>query len=301
MKAFLLFFFSVIVCAQTPKVSSGKIIEYVDFKSNIIGQRTIRVWLPDNYSPQIKHQVLYVHDGQMLWDANVTWNKQEWQLDETLSKLLKEKKIKPTIVVAVDNAGKNRHSEYFPQKPFESLSPQKQDSLYALYRNPDQILFQGKIYSDQYLKFLTDELQPFIDQNYSTHRDASHRFIMGSSMGGLISMYALCEYPKVFGGAICISTHWPGIFDSVNNPIPEAFQHYLASHLPNPKTHKFYFDYGTETLDRLYEPHQLRIDQIMKSKGFTSKNWTTKKFPGADHSEKSWAARLSIPLEQMLK
>ena len=62
MRTFLFFFFSAIVFAQTPKVSSGKIIEYVDFKSNIIGQRTVRVWLPDNYSPKRKHQILYVND-----------------------------------------------------------------------------------------------------------------------------------------------------------------------------------------------------------------------------------------------
>ena len=292
---------SIMVGSQTPTVSSGKLVEYPEFPSSYLGKRMVRVWLPEGYRTSEKYQVLYVHDGQMLWDAATTWNQQEWQLDEHLSLLQKTQKIKPTIVVAIDNAGKSRHAEYFPQKPFESLSLKKQDSLYALYRNPDQILFQGKIYSDHYLKFLTNELNPFIDQNYSTHRDASHTFIMGSSMGGLISMYALCEYPKVFGGALCLSTHWPGIFNSENNPIPEAFQHYLASHLPPPKNHKFYFDYGTETLDKMYEPYQLEVDQIMKSKGFTSKNWTTKKFPGADHSEKSWAARLSIPLELMLK
>ena len=67
-------------------------------------------------------------------------------------------------------------------------------------------------------------------------------------MGGLISMYAICEYPEVFGGAICMSTHWYRNFASENNPIPLAFQNYLKANLPNPKTHKIYFDFGTETL-----------------------------------------------------
>ena len=301
MRTFLFFFFSAIVFAQTPKVSSGKIIEHVDFKSNIIGQRTVRVWLPYNYSPKRKHQVLYVNDGQMLWDANITWNKQEWKLDETLSKLLKEKKIKPTIVVAVDNAGKNRHSEYFPQKPFESLSQKTQDSLYSLYRNKDQTIYNDKVYSDNYLKFLVEELKPFIDQNYSTYKDASNTFIMGSSMGGLISMYAVCEYPKVFGGNLSLSTHWPGVFATENNPIPGAFMKYLQKSLPDPNTHKLYFDYGTETLDALYEPYQLKADEIIKAKGYTNKNWKSLKFSGKDHSEKAWAERLDIPLVFMLK
>ena len=227
MKNLVFLLLSLFTFAQTPKVSSGKIIEYKNFKSEIIGERTVRIWLPENYNPKVKHQVLYANDGQMLWDENITWNKQEWKLDENLGKLIREKKIKPTIVVAIDNADKNRHSEYFPQKPFESLSQKKQDSLYNLFRSKDQSLFKGKIYSDEYLKFLVKELKPFVDKNYSTYTDAPHTFMMGSSMGGLISMYAICEYPEVFGGAICMSTHWPGIFASENNPIPLAFQNYL--------------------------------------------------------------------------
>lgn len=261
----------------------------------------MRIWLPENYNPKVKHQVLYANDGQMLWDENITWNKQEWKLDENLGKLIREKKIKPTIVVAIDNADKNRHSVYFPHKPFESLSQKKQDSLYNLFRSKDQSLFKGKIYSDEYLKFLVKELKPFVDKNYSTYTDASHTFIMGSSMGGLISMYAICEYPEFFGGAICMSTHWPGIFASENNPIPLAFRNYLKANLPNPKTHKIYFDFGTETLDKIYEPYQIKVDEIMKAKKFGKKNWQTLKFEGEDHSEKSWAKRLSIPLAFMLK
>ena len=301
MKNLVFLLLSLFTFSQTPKVSSGKIIEYKNFKSEIIGERTVRIWLPENYNPKVKHQVLYANDGQMLWDENITWNKQEWKLDENLGKLIREKKIKPTIVVAIDNADKNRHSEYFPQKPFESLSQKKQDSLYNLFRNKDQSLFKGKIYSDEYLKFLVKELKPFVDKNYSTYTDAPHTFMMGSSMGGLISMYAICEYPEVFGGAICMSTHWPGIFASENNPIPLAFRNYLKANLPNPKTHKIYFDFGTETLDKLYEPYQIKVDEIMKAKKFGKKNWQTLKFEGEDHSEKSWAKRLSIPLAFMLK
>lgn len=301
MKYLLFLLLSVFTYSQTPKVSSGKLVEYPNFKSINIGERMLRVWLPEGYSPKVKHQVLYVHDGQMLWDETVTWNKQEWKLDETLGKLLKEKKIKPTIVVAIDNAGNNRHAEYFPQKPFESLPTKTQDSLYALNRNKDQAMYGQKVYSDAYLKFLVTELKPFIDEKYSTYKDAAHTFVMGSSMGGLISMYALCEYPQIFGGALCLSTHWPGVFATENNPIPPAFMKYLEATLPEAKRHKFYFDYGTETLDRLYEPYQLQADQILRAKGYTPKNWKSLKFPGADHSEKSWSARLAIPLSFMLK
>ena len=133
------------------------------------------------------------------------------------------------------------------------------------------------------------------------HKNKKHTFIAGSSMGGLISLYAICEYPKVFGGAACLSTHWPGVFYTDKNPIPEQFFKYLKKKLPNPNNHKIYFDFGTATLDAMYEPYQIEVDKIMKQKGYTSKSWITKKFEGEDHSEVAWAKRLHIPLVFLLK
>jgi hypothetical protein len=81
-----------------------------------------------------------------------------------------------------------------------------------------------------------------------------------------------------------------------NNPIPEAFFKYLQSHLPDPIKHKIYFDHGTATLDAMYPPLQHKVDIIMRTRGYTAKNWDTKEFKGEDHSERSWAKRLYIPL-----
>lgn len=298
---FVFLFFSGLLFSQTPKVSAGKLVEYLNFNSKNIGKRNIQVWLPDHYNPHNKYQVLYANDGQMLWDETITWNKQEWKLDEVLGKLISEKKVKPTIVVAIDNAGANRHSEYFPQKPFEGLSKTVQDSLYTLNRSQNQALFASQVYSDKYLKFLVEELKPFVDRNYATYKDSKHTFIMGSSMGGLISMYAATEYPEIFGGAIAMSTHWPGVFTAEHNPIPGVFQEYLKDHLQKKGKTKYYFDFGTETLDAMYEPFQQKVDEIMRNKKYRKRNWQTLKFPGEDHSEKSWAKRLAIPLTFMLK
>ncbi len=285
---------------QTP--SSGKIIRIDSFPSKYVTARNIDIWLPDDYTASKKYAVLYMHDGQMLFDSNITWNKQEWMVDETVSSLLKNNTIKDVIVVGVWNGGKTRHIDYFPQKPFESLSQAKQDSLYNKNRpNGASIFNDGKVQSDNYLKFLVEELKPRIDSQFSTLKNQQNTFIAGSSMGGLISMYAICEYPKVFGGAACLSTHWPGIFTLENNPIPQAFYNYLKEHLPSPKTHKIYFDYGTKTLDAMYQPLQEQVDVIMKSRAFATKNWITKKFEGQDHSEKAWQKRLYIPLTFLLK
>jgi hypothetical protein len=104
-------------------------------------------------------------------------------------------------------------------------------------------------------------------------------------MGGLISVYALCEYPDIFSGAACLSTHWPGIFKMENNPAPDAFVNYLERHLPDPSSHKIYFDFGTETLDAMYAPLQKKVDEIMVSNGYTKRSWKTLEFEGEDHSE----------------
>jgi hypothetical protein len=114
----------------------------------------------------------------------------------------------------------------------------------------------------------------------------------------MISWYAICEYPKIFGGAICISTHWPGMFPgSFNTQLPETFFEYLNKKLPSPHNHKIYFDYGTETLDMYYEPYQLKVDKIMESKGYKDGNWMSLKFSGEEHSEKAWAKRMDYSLQ----
>ena len=123
---------------------------------------------------------------------------------------------------------------------------------------------------------------------------------MGSSMGGLLSIYAICQYPNIFYGAACLSTHWPGSFTLKNNPFPDEILAYLTRNLPRPKEHKIYFDCGDQTLDALYPDIQKKVDSIMLLKGYDNTNWVTKYFPGEDHSEKSWNKRVNIPLEFLL-
>ena len=297
----LLIVTSMLVKAQEIKVTSGKIERFSNFKSQYVDARNIDVWLPNGYSPNEKYAVLYMHDGQALYDADQTWNKQAWEVDETAGKLIAENKTQKFIVVGIWNNGIKRYAQYFPQKAYELLSTEKQEFVSNEYLSKGKTDVAFYPISDNYLKFIVTELKPFIDKTFSTKTDVANTFIAGSSMGGLISMYAICEYPNVFGGAACLSTHWPGIFLVENNPIPDAFFNYMKSHLPNPKKHKIYFDYGDQTLDALYTTLQKQVDIIMTKKGFTNKNWITKFFPGKDHSEKSWAERLNIPLEFLLK
>lgn len=274
-------------------VSSGKLIEYANFKSSIVSPRNVFVWLPSDYSAKKKYDVLYMHDGQMLFDASTTWNKEEWGVDEVVGKLLGEKKINPCIVVGVANIAETRYADYFPQKALKYLPD---ESL------PKNIHFNA----DNYLRFLVEEVKPFIDKEYSTNKDVDHTFIMGSSMGGLISLYALCEYPNVFGGAACLSTHVPMISSSDRTAKEKAdqwsaaFRSYLDENLPKANSRKIYMDRGDATLDAYYPPYQDELDKLMKRKEWSDPMWVSKVFPGAGHVERDWMRRLNNPLQFLM-
>ncbi len=285
-----------------PKVLYGEIKRIENFESKYITSRNIDVWIPEDYSELQKYSVLYVHDGQMLFDPENSWNKQAWNIDDVVSELSKSNKIKKVIIVGIWNGGETRHSDYFPQKPYEFLSTIQKDTINAQLRR-SHIPIKKSFYpqSNDYLKFLIEELKPYVDSTYSVYSDRKNTYIMGSSMGGLISVYAICEYPEIFGGAACLSTHWAGTFTLNNNPIPDAFIKYLSKSLPSPRSHKIYFDYGDQTLDKLYPEIQKKIDKLMTIKGYDENNWITKFFPGENHSEDAWGKRLNVPLEFLLK
>ncbi|MBC7931243.1 MAG: alpha/beta hydrolase [Rubrivivax sp.] len=272
---------------KTAKTVSGEGITGVlkrheQFSSKFVAARNVDVWLPAGYArgKRRRYPVVYMHDGQNVFDPRTAYGGVEWGVDETITRLVQSGVLREAIVVGIWNSPK-RFAEYMPRKavPFSNTKDIKNIALDT----------QDEIISDDYLKFLVRELKPFIDSRYRTMRDRANTFVMGSSMGGLISAYAISEYPRVFGGAACVSTHWPAG--------DGAGIEYLKTHMPDPRTHKLYFDYGTATLDAQYEPYQKRMDEVMLAAGYTEgKNWVTRKFEGAQHSEKSWSARVDIPL-----
>ena len=280
-----------------PQVSAGELSVLGGFQSDHVPARDILVWTPDGFSEEKKYAVLYMHDGRMLFDASVSWNKQEWGVDEVASSLMEAGEVRDFIVVGIPNAGPERHIEYFPQKPFEMMTAEQQEAFYAMGRENGKLL-AGSVRSDRYLRFLVEELKPYIDANYPVLTDPENTFVMGSSMGGLISIYALARYPGTFGGAGCLSTHWPGAMPHAGNPWPEQMQRFLAGHLAGGK--KVWFDHGTEELDAAYPELQKQVDEIMRQKGYDESNWVTYVDEGANHSEDAWKARLHMPLKFLL-
>lgn len=288
--------------ADAPTPSVGRVVHLPDFPTQaLVTPRPVSIWLPTGYDGKTPHQVLYMHDGQMLYDSSITWNGQEWGVDEALQALIDAGEVAPTIVVGIWNGGPTRHIDYFPQRPWEALPESFRDSLLREGKRANgQTIFAGAVRSDAYLRYLVEVVKPYVDSAFVTLSDAAHTFVAGSSMGGLISMYALCEYPDVYGGAACLSTHWPGVFEMEGNPIPAAFRAYMQDRLPVRGRHRLYFDYGTATLDALYPPLQAEVDSVLVGRGYSSKDWQTLRFEGADHSENAWRARLATPLRFLL-
>ena len=284
-------------CSRGLEASPARVERFTLTPSGLGGQRNIDVWLPADYDTTRNYAVIYMNDGQMLFDSTTTWNRQEWGADETAAKLIAENKIRPCIIVGIWNRERYRYSEYFPEKALSFYPARRRARLISKEMMGDPL-------GDEYLRFLVSELKPYIDSHYSTSTDRENTIIMGSSMGGLISLYAICEYPDVFGGAGCISTHLPMIgvsfLKKYDNCVAKSFRKYLAAALPSPDRHRIYFDHGTKTLDAAYEPYQKKVDKLMTAAGYSEKNWITIKYEGHDHSERSWASRLNVPFEFLL-
>lgn len=255
---------------------SGVLHRYTGLPSPTGDLRTVDVWIPAGAAQATgrRYPVLYMHDGQNLFDPALAYGGVDWGMDEAMQRLM-ARGLPGAIVVGVWNSGEGRWHDYMPQTPvWISQLPTEQ---------------RDKFRSNNYLRFLVNVAKPLIDSTYPTLPDRAHTFVMGSSMGGLISLYALEQYPQVFGGAGCLSTHWPAGQDALVDA--------LAAALPAPGQHKLYFDYGTETLDAVYEPFQLRMDDHLTAAGYTrDQDWMTLKFDGAEHNEASWRARVDIPL-----
>lgn len=287
-----LFVGTVATSQPIPKVTSGTIDRLESFPSKFVDARHIDVWLPEGYNGQANKQkrynVLYIHDGQMLFDQTTTWNKQSWAVDITMARLIKDGKIPDTIVIGVWNNGKYRHAEYFPDKYLALLSEVDRGRFVK-----EGLL--GRPLADNYLRFLVEELKPAIDKKFATRTDSASTFIMGSSMGGLISVYAMNEYPQVFGGAAGLSTHWMG-GRAANSAIPLAAFNYLRDHLAEPGKHRLYQDHGTIELDAAYAPYQAFVNEMVRDRGYTDANYMSRVFTGTGHNEKAWAERLEIPL-----
>jgi len=266
----------------------GTLQHHPDFASRHVAPRHVEVWLPPSYGEATSEAfpVVYMQDGQNLFTPQTSFLGIDWGIDAAMERLSAEQRARAAMVVGIWNTPQ-RAQEYMPQRPLEMVNRTRRES-----RRPAPVSARKPL-ADQYLQFLLTELKPFIDGHYRTLPDRADTFMMGSSMGGLISLYAVCEYPHVFAGAGCLSPHWPA-----RGGVMVA---YLEHRLPAAGSHRLYFDYGTRTTDALYAPYQEQVDQVAQAKGYTKgEDWLTLKFEGAEHSERAWRERVHLPLEFLL-
>jgi enterochelin esterase-like enzyme len=240
-----------------------------NFSSKIFrNTRGLRVWLPSDYEGNTaRHPVLYLNDGQNLFDRATAFTGIEWQADETADRLIREQKIRPLIIVGIDNAGAERIKEYVP---YRSLHP---PVLRPLGR--------------KYPEFLTSEVMPFIEQRYRVGRGPEQTGVGGSSLGGLISLYTAASFPRVFGRVLAESPsldvsnrqflrenrrmrEWPGrIFLGVGTR-----------------------ETGREEKDREIVEDVRELERILGRAGLGAERLRLRVEEGAGHSEEAWARRL---------
>ncbi len=257
------------------------------FPSRHIAPRPVDIWLPPGYeaNPTRRYPVLYLHDGQNCFAPEDASFGVAWEVQHALERLVAAGAAEPAILVGIWSLAPTRLTEYRPARPFLYLSDRARRQVTAGMGGPPL--------SDAYGAFIVEELKPAIDSRFRTLPGREHTALMGSSMGGLISLYTVCEHPEVFGAAACLSTHWPAV-EGVILP-------YLHDHLPAPGRHRFYFDRGTTSIDVLYSPIQRQVDELMTAAGYIpGRDWLTRVFPGARHFEADWGARVHEPLTFLL-
>lgn len=221
--------------APLQKAERGEVHRHYIWSPELGDTVTIDVWTPDGYSAAgRKYPVIYAHDGQNLLDASTTWNRQSWELDSVVSRLIDKENMEAPVIVGIHSRMESRIGDLAPQKALASIP----DSLMRDFSKMSDKPIRG----DAYASFIVNTLRPFINRTYNVRTDASSTSLLGSSMGGLISIYMLCEYPEVFGNALCLSTHWVGLLDRPTDFFPQAIYDYLSEKLPSPATHRIYLD-----------------------------------------------------------
>ncbi|MEY2558078.1 MAG: hypothetical protein QOE34_1503 [Verrucomicrobiota bacterium] len=253
-----------------PHTLTGNIQEHRNFPSKILrNSRDVLVYLPLGYrrSRTRRYPVLYLHDGQNVFDAATSFAGVEWGADETAQRLIAAKLIEPVIIVAIANTGEDRIHEYAPTPA--RIDPSKRKRSKGLLRS--------------YGRFLTEELKPFIDKKYRTKPEAEFTALGGSSLGGLATLILGLWFPHYFTRLAVMS---PSVWwdDCVIYKIVDALDE--TAKLPlkiwlDTGTHEEGWERARELRDRLVEKGWRLYDDL---------NYV--EADGSDHSEGAWAARM---------
>jgi enterochelin esterase-like enzyme len=285
----------------TPKLSEGRVVAWRSLDGGAAGRMTVWVWLPPGYDAgrSTRYPVLYMHDGQNLFDRDLTKFNQEWGMDEAIARMSRQGDLREWIVVGVQSP-RSRYHALFPQKIFPLLKPAFQNRVRTLETGDPASELSG----DAYLKFLTGPVKSRVDRLFRTLPGPADTAVMGSSMGGLMAFYAMAEYPHVFGQAAAVSMHVAlgsptekgADHQSLSSEVADAFRRYLRQSKMRPGANRLYIDHGSGTLDGSYGPYSAKLVPVLEAAGWRVPNFMFRTFAGAEHNETAWAQRVDIPL-----
>ncbi|MDD3716979.1 MAG: alpha/beta hydrolase-fold protein [Candidatus Marinimicrobia bacterium] len=234
-------------------------------------QRSRRIWiyLPPAYAQSNAHYpVLYMQDGQNCFSQASAFGR-EWQADETLEKLIRKKKIPALIVVAIDNSQDHRLSEYSP---------------FVYSHEKREVKPEGELYA----AFIAQTLKPYIDAHYRTLPGREHNGLLGSSLGGLISLCTLLNYPESFSKAGCMSSSF--------RLFPGKIQAYIAER-PFRYPVRIWMDMGTKESDRdRRKAHQETSARALRE---SASELRYRVIIGGEHNEESWGRRFGRVLRYL--
>ncbi|WP_178983862.1 alpha/beta hydrolase [Winogradskyella helgolandensis] len=257
--------FLVFILHQLPAQStaSEQITKLTIASPQLDSSKTIWVYLPTNYKKTKKsYPVIYMHDAQNLFDAETSYVV-EWEVDEYMDKLTDNK----SIIIGIEHGNAKRIDE---------LTPYKHEK-------------HGGGNGDAYLAFIKNTLKPHIDITYRTKPEAEHTSIFGSSLGGLLSFYAVIKYPETFGNA--------GVFSPAFWINPEIFELVEATVIP--ETSKFYFLAGTDEGDTMI-PKLEKMIKLLQSKGVNELQFESHTIEGGQHNEKLWATHFGEAYQYLI-
>jgi predicted alpha/beta superfamily hydrolase len=240
------------------------------FQSDALGNsRDVLVYLPPGYDTDADHRypVLYLHDGQNVFDTSTSFAGTEWAVDETAERLVHEGRIAPLIIVAINHAGAQRADEFAPTRDAHRHAGGE---------------------ASRYARFVVEELKPYVDRTFRTEPDARHTAIGGSSLGGLVTLHIGLEHPGVFGALAVLS---PSIWWDRRAILERVEQ--LTSRLP----WRIWLDVGTaEGRDTVRNARALK--GLLVQKGWKAGiDLHYLEAPDAPHSEAAWSVRVAPLLE----
>jgi|GEM_PF-342555 len=254
----------------------GQLLTLRPFDSAILGySRKVHIYLPPGYRRDGEpYPVLYAHDGQNVF--HTAFNGQSWRLQDACDRLIAEERIEAPIIVAVDNAGEQRSSEFAHGGPHES----KLD--YPC---------KGELYE----RFLIEELKPYIDSLFHTRRDSDGTILLGSSRGGLVTFHIGFRRPDIFGKVAIVSPY----FAQYNE---EQLSHHSIVTLPRQKgPRKVWIDAGGMEGMTLQQQHVREVVDHLLELGYRSGEDLAYYYdPLAVHNEEAWSQRVHAPLLYLL-